>query len=168
MTRHLIKAASRVVNIFLAAGQLKKPACAYLIPRPTFHMTTPNGYCIESAPGMGLVSDGNLVHTFVVYCPSGAIGWCSVLLTSSAIQEIDLLCAGDRGCERGRFLLAVCEEVLARFLTEINRLPPDGVLQVTHVACPLKAWVEVVLGRQQPMMQSPGRNWHDERAPARD
>jgi CheY-like chemotaxis protein len=140
-TAEVLRGAVQAALAAESAGQtaLEPPAPV------TFALTTLNGYRIESHPGPGVKTGGEIRHAFTVRSPAGEARECSVLLPAYVVELVKA--HTDREAMPGgdRFWQALCEEALANFVWQNSDFPPDGFLQVDDLNTGLRRWIDTVL-----------------------
>lgn len=111
----------------------------------TFGITTINGYRIESEPGTGILTNGDLRQTYRVRSPEGEERVCSVVLPAYVIELVKA--HADREAFPGgdRFWHALAEENLANYVWQNAEFPPGDTIRVEDLSSGMRRWIDTVL-----------------------
>ncbi len=118
--------------------------------KPSFAMTTINGFRIHGRPEAAEHKEGDISFHFTLSDPEGTSRTCEVTLPAFVIELAKA--ATDREELPGgiRFWHALAEEVVANYVWQQGEFPPDSGIRVDDLTSGLKRWIHAVLEANEP------------------
>lgn len=113
--------------------------------KPSFAMTTINGFRIQGRPEAVNHKGGDLTFQFTLSNPQGKIQTCEVTLPAFVIELAKAETDREQLPGGIRFWHALAEEVVANYVWQQGEFPPDTGLRLDDLTSGLKRWIHAVL-----------------------